>query len=91
MYSPNTAYRPVAQARPAFDRRLQEPASCHETQACTLCDIFTEAQHRVREIMRSTTLADLTRPKAEVMQRIQQSQTLESNNKRNRLLQTQTL
>lgn len=72
----------------AFDRRLQEPASCHDTHACTLCDLFTEAQHRVREIMGSTTLADLTRPKAEVMKRIQGGNLHNGNGPRARALQT---
>ncbi len=55
----------------AFQRKLQEPVECHKNDACTLCDIFTEAQHRVKEIFHNTTLADLTRPKTEVLQRIQ--------------------
>lgn len=53
-----------------FDRRLQEPALCGEQNACSLCDIFTEVQFRAKEIFGNTTLADLTRPKDEVMQRI---------------------
>ena len=54
-----------------FDRRLSEPAACHAHNSCSLCDIFTEAQHRAKEIFTNTTLADLTRPKKQVMQRIQ--------------------
>lgn len=55
----------------AFQRCLQEPVDCHKADACTLCDIFTEAQHRVQEIFSNTSLADLTRSKSEVMQRVQ--------------------
>ncbi len=55
----------------AFQRCLQQPVDCHRMEACTLCDIFTEAQHRVQEIFQNTSLADLTRPKAEVLQRVQ--------------------
>ena len=54
----------------AFQRCLQEPVDCHKMDACTLCDIFTEAQHRMKEIFQKTSLADLTRPKSEVMRRV---------------------
>jgi Rrf2 family iron-sulfur cluster assembly transcriptional regulator len=56
----------------AFQRCLEEPAGCHKQDACSLCDIFTEAQDRVKDIFQNTSLADLTRPKEEVMRRIQQ-------------------
>lgn len=60
----------AVEGRLAFDRRLQEPASCQETHACALCDLFSVAQQHAKEIMRVTTLADLTRPKTTVLRRI---------------------
>ncbi len=55
----------------AFQRCLEEPVECHKHDACTLCDVFTEAQYRVKEIFQNTTLMDLTKPKGEVMKRVQ--------------------
>ncbi len=54
----------------ALQRCLEEPTQCHKVEACTLCDIFEEAQHRMREVFQHTSLADLARSKAEVLRRV---------------------
>lgn len=54
----------------AFQRCLEDPVECHKHETCTLCDVFTEAQHRVKEVFQNTTIADLTKPKSEVLRRV---------------------
>ncbi|MBI5394804.1 MAG: Rrf2 family transcriptional regulator [Verrucomicrobia bacterium] len=50
----------------------ENPALCvwdtSKMESCTLCALFTEAQSRVKDLFSKTTLADLSRPKAAVLQ-----------------------
>ncbi len=54
----------------AVFRCQDEPVDCHRHNACTLCDLVTEAQNRFEDIFQSTTLADMIRPREEVMARV---------------------
>ncbi|MCC7518772.1 MAG: Rrf2 family transcriptional regulator [Verrucomicrobiae bacterium] len=55
----------------ALQRCLDETESCRRADACTLADIFGEAQQRLTEVFAKTTVSDLLRSKKEVLRRVQ--------------------
>jgi len=49
----------AVEGRIALQRCLDEDVGCEHSGGCALCSLFSEAQHRVREVFSRTTLADL--------------------------------
>lgn len=53
----------------AFQRCLEEPATCDRAETCALCAVFTEAQNQVTEIFARVTLSDLLQPRDKVLRK----------------------